>query len=73
MQNLVFAAQTCTVATPDGRHVVLTRGEPWAADDPLVRSRPDLFTDRPEPRRTVPAPVEDMTAEPGSRRSVRRA
>ena len=55
---------------------LLTAGEPWAADDPLVRERPHLFSAEPPapnfPRRSAPA-VEQATSAPGERRGGRRA
>jgi hypothetical protein len=58
--------------------VLVTRGEAWSADDPIVQDRPDLFTDDPSEvgalRRSGPATghpiVESATAEPGEKRSV---
>jgi len=68
--GVVFATAT-TYATET---ILVREGEPWAADDPLVINRPDLFTANPDRfvRRTVPPPVfpavEQATAEPGEQR-----
>lgn len=76
MTKIVYAQDTL-VAGIDDMALVLHAGDVWAADDPLVLSRPELFG--PEPpeqtiRRTSPAPVvEQATQAPGERRNVRRA
>lgn len=31
----------------NGRIIKLVQGEPWASTDPVVRDRPQLFTDQP--------------------------
>lgn len=76
MPDIVFAASSLSTADPTtGFLVALVEGEVWAADDPLVRLRPDLFTDSPPViRRTAPAvaPIEAATKAPGERRSVKR-
>jgi hypothetical protein len=58
--------------------VLVTRGEAWSADDPIVLERPDLFTADPAEvgalRRSGPPAtggvVEQATAEPGERRNL---
>ncbi len=64
--------------------VMLTKGEAWDADDPVVTSHPDWFTDDPpEVKRSanrsftaesanLAAPVEQATAAPGEKRAYRR-
>lgn len=59
--------------------VYTRRGETWAADDPIVAEHPDAFQADPEAlgvvRRSGPPPaqvVEQATAAPGERRTVRR-
>lgn len=70
--DVVFAACTCSVRDPNtGLVVRLQEGDLWAADDPFVRRRPDMFV--PDPpnraiRRTTETVVETATAEPGKRR-----
>lgn len=79
---VVFATFS-TWVTPT---VQIERGEIWDANDPVVQSHPDWFTDDPTPfaRRssndvysaanaeggTVEPPVEQTTAAPGERRSL---
>ena len=73
--QVVFAAATLSTANPaDGVIIAIVEGEVWAADDPFVRARPDLFTDvAPVVRRTAaPAVIEQATKAPGERRSVKR-
>lgn len=76
--SIVFAAAACSVR--HGAQVIrLQPGDPWAADDPFVMARPDLFASAPPfVHRTtaagvVSAPVEQATAAPGERRIVGRA
>ena len=54
-------------------------GSHWPADDPFVLTHPDLFSTDPryhlaftEPRPEFFGDVEEATANPGERRSVRR-
>jgi hypothetical protein len=57
----------------------LRKGTHWPADDPVVRSHPDLFSTDPrfglwysvEPD-GYDAPIETASAGPGEKRSVRR-
>lgn len=58
-RTCVFALDTCGTATADGLSIALHAGDPWAADDPFVRSRPELFGPWPPERvlrRSTPAP-----------------
>jgi hypothetical protein len=69
MAGVVFAVAT-TYATDT---ILIREGEPWAADDPLVVGKPELFTSNPDRyvRRSAPPPVavvESATAEPGELR-----
>lgn len=74
--KIVYAATTATIINPnDGLPLMLVESEVWAADDPLVKARPDLFSDAPQSvRRTVPAvaPIETATKAPGARKGVKR-
>jgi hypothetical protein len=80
MINVVYAKDNVTVTLPERGTGQIQKGQHFPADDPFVRSRPDLFS--PDPRfgllYTVEpdgydAPlVEEATANPGERRSVRR-
>lgn len=71
---IVYAQSTCATQNPaTGLLVSLHANEPWDADDPFVRARPDLFTDSPQLRRTVDGPViESATKAPGEKRAVKR-
>jgi hypothetical protein len=77
--TIVFAMQTCTTTDPKTGLIVRTvEGEPWAADDPFVLAKPELFGDKPyRIRRTVTRnadkPVETATKTPGEKRKVTRA
>lgn len=72
---VVYAATDSAVG--HGGVVVHVRiGEVWAADDPLVAARPDLFAPAPTRVRTTTDPagvrsgtVEQATARPGERRA----
>lgn len=70
----------CRWTTWAGPTVQLIEGEAWDADDPIVQSHPDWFSPEPAvvrgtvPRKAAEAPVvEQATAAPGERRSVKRA
>lgn len=72
MPEVVYANTTTHIGWgPDA--VFIEEGSVWAADDPLVRERPAFFSKEPtRVHRTVPKrPVEDTTAEPGKKRSLR--
>lgn len=66
--SLVFAATT-TVVFHDGGRVRLAEDDPWEAEDPFVKARPELFRDRPRQvfgsRGRV---VETAAVEPGGKR-----
>ena len=68
---IVHANAQCSVHF-EGLIVRLMPGQPWAADDPFVKARPDLFTVDPAfVHRTTTAPVEQATRRPGERRTTR--
>jgi hypothetical protein len=74
--TIVFAMQTCTTTDPNTGLIVRTvEGEPWLADDPFVKAKPELFGAQPHRiRRTTTAkPVETATKTPGEKRKVTRA
>lgn len=77
MPGIVFASSSLSTGNPaDGVILHIIAGEAWAADDPFVLARPDLFTDSPPViRRTAPAPapIEAATKAPGERRSAKRS
>ena len=65
----------------NGDKVVLAADEPWHDTDPFVKANPDLFRDTPRNVKGYPAAkatktraaVESADAEPGSKRTTRRA
>jgi hypothetical protein len=65
---------------PDGASIPVQKGSHWPADDPVVKRRPALFSPDPrwgllytvEPDGYDAPPVEEATANPGEKRSVRR-
>lgn len=64
----VYALASTVTANPAGGTIRIREGDVWAADDPLVKSRPDLFSSKPvSVHRTVPV-VEQATAAPGEKR-----
>jgi len=77
MPDICFAKSSLSTGNPaNGTLIFLVEGEVWAADDPFVVARPDLFTDSPPViRRTAPAPapVETASKAPGERRNAKRS
>ena len=76
-EPIVFALSTCVTTDPaTGLIVRISEGEPWAAGDPFVKARPDLFGAQPERiRRTVPAAppvIEQASKAPGEKRTTKR-
>jgi len=77
---VVYAIADVNVTLPGRGTGRIQKGQHFPADDPFVRSRPELFSSDPrygmlytvEPD-DYDAPVETATAAPGERRSVRRA
>ena len=79
--EVVYATTTTNIGTPDGGHHVVRMGEHWYVDDPVVqaaeRLAPGLFTKDPRygarfsvpPREAGEAPIEQVTAGPGEKRS----
>jgi hypothetical protein len=76
--RVLYAKGTAMVETPDGGRHIVSGGQHWPADDPVVKARPDLFTDDPRyglsfttpPAEMMEPPVEDATADPGRKRRV---
>jgi hypothetical protein len=75
----MFAKATTTVPLPTGIVVAVQEGTHWSDEDPIVRSHPELFSDDPRfgmlfsrPLAPDDYPVEEATAVPGEKRSVRR-
>lgn len=73
--KIVYACATCALIDDQGLPILLEEGEPWAADDPLVKARPNFFSEDPPlpnfPRRSVPV-IEQTSAAPSERRTVKR-
>lgn len=71
--RIVFVAATTHVRAPGSKYpTLLTAGEAWFADDPLVRAHPWAFTDVPTVIKGTPVPVEQATAAPGELRETTR-
>lgn len=70
--DTVVANCTAWLAEPTGS-VMISEGDVWAANDPLVKRHPGAF--RPSEPADVKrsAEVETATAEPGEKRQVRRS
>jgi len=85
MIDVVYAMGSERVGMPDGTSVPVPKGTHWPASDPVVKQRPQLFTTDPRYgllyTPTSPPPgydeqlneVEEATANPGEKRSVRRS
>jgi|GEM_PF-1509560 hypothetical protein len=75
-EPIVFALSTCSTTDPQtGLIIRVVEGEPWAANDPFVKARPDLFGAQPERiRRTIPAApvIEQASKAPGEKRTTKR-
>lgn len=73
-QGHVFAKHSGAIAHPSGIGTIrLKKDEAWDADDPLVKARPELFSDEPATPRTSDRKggrvrVEQATAAPGEYR-----
>ena len=79
--DVVYAKYRAVVTTPDGGQHLVDGGQHWAAGDPVVKARPDVFSTDPRygvqwsgepPAELADPPVEAATAAPGERRNVRR-
>lgn len=74
--NLVYANASCSITNQHGEIFRLVRGEPWDADDPLVKHRSNFFSKNPVQARTSHnrgfVEVEQATAAPGEKRNTRR-
>lgn len=77
MIDVVYAMATAYINLPTGTRARVSKGTHWPADDPVVRSRPDLFSSDPrwgmlysvEPV-GYDAPVESASQAPGERRAA---
>ena len=72
MADHVFAASTCAIRHAD-QVIRLRIGETWAANDPVVKAHPELFSALPETVKRSTPEVETATAAPGEKRGRRRA
>jgi hypothetical protein len=76
----VYAVDTRVIPLDTGGIITVRYGQHWPADDPFVRSHPELFSMDPrygmeytqEPAGYKDPPVEQATAAPGEKRNVRR-
>lgn len=50
VNRIVYARSDSTIMDPLGVPYRLVQGEPWAADDPLVLSKPECFSSSPPVR-----------------------
>jgi len=68
-----FANMSGTVFLGD-RRVVLRVDEAWDVSADIVKQRPEMFNEHPSRIHGAPAdaPVEQMTAAPGEKRTTRR-
>jgi hypothetical protein len=85
-RKIVYARREEDVHTQYGGLLTVPLGSHWDAEDPLVRARPDLFSEDPStglasshavqrPPQVFVGPgseVEEATANPGEKRQTRR-
>jgi hypothetical protein len=69
--RIVFAASTSVLRWGAGS-ITVRRGDPWDADDPLVKRYPTSFVDDPSFIHRTTVCVEQATAAPGEVRQVKR-
>ena len=69
--KIVYAKSSTAVGGPHGGVWRLTPGQPWSADDPVVKANPNAFTELPERVMTSRGEVlvEQATAAPGEKRA----
>lgn len=77
MATKIVYAKTHAVLAHSGDRVLVAAGEMWDGDDPLVERYPDMFIDGPNVVRSTRTDrgyvdVEQATAAPGEKRTVRR-
>jgi hypothetical protein len=76
--RVVFPKSSVVLAMPDGSTMHVPLGTHWSADDPVVLAHPDVFSADPRhgvyrhTPESMADDVEQATANPGERRSVRR-
>lgn len=67
-----YARQTCAVGYSGG-HLMLSEGQPAEDDHPLVKERPELFTDEAPDHNALRAPERPRRETAANRSSGRRA
>lgn len=80
MIDAVFATADFPATAPNGQRVMVRKGSHWPVDDPIVATHRGNFSPDPrwglqytqEPAGWDDPPVEQATAAPGERRSIRR-
>lgn len=86
MIEVVYAQGSERVPLPSGAVATVRKGQHWPRTDQVVKARPDLFTADPRyglvyseappgydaALNELPQDLEDATANPGEKRSVRR-
>lgn len=72
MPDIVYSTSDLIVSDQEGGVRLLAKNEAFSADHPIVVARPELFADFPEIRDVAGNVIEQTTANPGERRTVRR-
>lgn len=72
MPDIVYSTSDLLVSDQAGGTRLLARNEAFPSDHPIVKARPELFVEFPEVRDAAGNVVEQSTAAPGERRTVRR-
>lgn len=79
--KIVYPTQAAVVMLDEGYTVTVPFGTHWSSEDPVVKARPDLFSEDPhfgvfgnppDYYADDAAPVETATAEPGEKRKYTR-
>jgi len=78
--DIVYPVTDATLTLADGSVFVVHRGQHWTTTDRVVQEKPDAFSDDPRyglafstpPAEMADPPVEQATAAPGEKRSMRR-
>lgn len=73
MAVAVAVSSSIIIGRGDTR-IVVNAGDAWDADDPFVQAHPDLFSTDAKRARRAPedlAPVEQKTARPGRKATVK--
>lgn len=78
--EIVYPVTDATLTLANGSVFAVRRGQHWSTEDAVVKEKPDAFSVDPRyglafstpPPEMADPPVEQATAAPGERRSVRR-